>query len=41
MADQALQYNLVDKLAFKDELVDSLKSKLNLTKDQKINFLLK
>ncbi|MEJ6734350.1 MAG: signal peptide peptidase SppA [Flavobacteriales bacterium] len=38
-ADQALQYNLVDKLAFKDELVDSLKSKLNLTKDQKINFV--
>ena len=38
-AYQALQYNLVDKLAFKDELVDSLKSKLNLTKDQKINFV--
>jgi protease-4 len=38
-ADQALQYKLIDKLAFKDELVDSLKSKLNLTKDQKINFV--
>jgi protease-4 len=38
-AKQALQYKLVDKLAFKDELIDSLKTKLDLTKDQKINFV--
>lgn len=38
-ASQALQYKLVDKLAFKDELIDSLKTKLDLTEDQKINFV--
>lgn len=38
-ASQALQYKLVDKLAFKDELIDILKTKLDLTKDQKINFV--
>lgn len=38
-ASQALQYKLVDKLAFKDQLIDSLKTKLDLTEDQKINFV--
>jgi protease-4 len=38
-ADQALQYNLVDNLLYKDQLNDSLKSRLNIEKNKKINFV--
>ena len=36
---QALQYKLVDQLSYKDELIDSLKSKLKLSEKQKLNFI--
>lgn len=36
---QALQYELVDQLAYKDELIDSLKSKIKLSEEQKLNFI--
>ena len=38
-AEQAIEYKLVDKLLYKDELIDSLKSKLNIEKDKDINLV--
>lgn len=36
-ANDAVKYKLIDKLMYKDELIDSLKSKLNITDSQDLN----
>lgn len=36
-ANDAVRYKLIDKLMYKDELIDSLKSKLNITGSQDLN----
>jgi protease-4 len=38
-AEDAITHKFVDHLVYKDQLIDSLKAKLNLKSDQKINFV--